>query len=75
VKVTVVLGSWAEKYVQVERVELELPDGATVVDAIEAVGVPVDAVGFGVVGGNAVRKDYKLVDGMEVALYPPIVGG
>ena len=74
-KVTVVPGSWAQKYVQSERVIANLPLGATVADAIIAAGIPLDIVGFGVVGGNAVRKDFQLAEGAEVHLYPPIVGG
>ena len=74
-KVVVIPGSWACKYVQTERIELILDKTATVADAIVAVGVPVDSVGFGVVGGNAVRKNFPLYEGAEVTLYPPIVGG
>ena len=74
-KVTLIPGSWAQKYVQKERLTLELAALATVSDAITAAGVPVDEVGFAVIGGTAVRKEYVLNEGAEVALYPPIVGG
>ena len=74
-KVTVIPGSWAQKYVQREWLTVELPESATVADAITAARVPADAVGFAVISGSAVRKDHKLTDGAEVTLYPPIVGG
>jgi len=57
------------------RSQIDLPEGAAITDAIAAIGIPEDDVGFGVIRGRAVRKDYTLTDGDEVTLYQPIVGG
>jgi len=55
--------------------EINLTSGATVADAIAAIGVPVDDIGFAIIQGKVVRKDYMLTDGDDVTLYPAIVGG
>ena len=57
------------------RSEMDLPEGSTLEDAIFAGGLPTDDIGFGVINGKAVPKDYTLADGDEVTLYPSIVGG
>lgn len=54
---------------------LDLPDGATVAQAMAAQGIADEDVGFAVIEGGAVRKDYVLKDGDTVMLYPAIVGG
>jgi len=58
-----------------DRWEVDLPEGAPVADAIIAVGVPVDDIGFAMIAGRIVRKDYVLADGDDVTLYAAIVGG
>ncbi|MCL2285634.1 MAG: MoaD/ThiS family protein [Firmicutes bacterium] len=57
------------------RSEIDLPEGSTIDDAIAAGGFPADDIGFGVINGKAVPKDYVLADEDEVTLYPSIVGG
>jgi len=57
------------------RWEIDLPEGATVADAISAIKVPVDDIGFAIIDGKVVRKDYGLKNGDEVTLYAAIVGG
>lgn len=54
---------------------LDLPEGATIGEAMAAQAIADDEVGFAVIGGKAVRKDYVLKDGDDVMLYPAIVGG
>jgi sulfur carrier protein ThiS len=54
---------------------LDLPEGATVLDAMAAQGIDDADVGFAVIKGKAVRKDHVLADGDDVMLYPAIVGG
>jgi len=57
------------------RWEIDLPEGTTVADAIAAVGVPVNDIGFAIIKGKVVRKDYVLKDGDGITLYAAIVGG
>jgi molybdopterin converting factor small subunit len=55
--------------------EVELPDGATVVDLIPALDLPADLVRSAFVNNQAARLDTALKDGDQVGLFPPVVGG
>jgi len=57
------------------RWEIDLPEGTTIADAIVAVGVPVNDIGFAIMNGKVVRKDCVLKDGEDITLYAAIVGG
>jgi len=81
-RIEITIGRWAEEYMAgtdnvptVGSYTMELPNNATIKDAIVAAGIPYTAVGFATIAGTAVRKDSSLKDGDIVALYPPIVGG
>lgn len=52
-------------------VELRLPDGATVRDAVLASGLPVDDRRLGIFG-KAVLPETKLNDGDRVEIYRPL---
>jgi len=73
-KVIVKAGSWADKYVK-GRSEIDLPENATVMDAIITLDIPIDDVGFAVIDSIAMRKDYPLKNGNIITLHPTIVGG
>jgi sulfur carrier protein ThiS len=61
------------------RGELELPDGATVSDALESLDVAGAEMYLTLVNDSAVRPsdqdDTILQDGDELAVFPPIKGG
>ena len=74
-KITVETGRWAARYMPDEIATLELPEGATVQDAIDAAGLPADEAGLVAVDGAAVARDYVLPDGGTVKIYAAIIGG
>ena len=74
-KITVETGRWAARYVPEEILTLELPEDATVQDAVDAIGLPPDETGLATIDGKAVLRDYVLSDGEKVKLYAAIIGG
>ena len=59
--------------------EVELPEGASVADAVAALGIPPEQVGLVSVDGLAVseaRRDSTLLaDGNEMGVMAPLTGG
>jgi molybdopterin converting factor small subunit len=55
--------------------EIELPDGATVDDAINMLNLPVKISLLKIVNGEHRPPKHPLKDGDELALFPPIAGG
>ena len=59
--------------------EVELPEGASVADAVAALGIPPEQVGLVSVDGQAVSKARRdttaLVDGNEMVVMAPLTGG
>jgi len=74
-KISVGVGSFADKYCKQGNYDVELPNKSTITDAIRAIGLPNDIVGIAIVNGIAVRKDFILNDKDVIILHPPIVGG
>lgn len=58
-----------------EGYTLTLPDGATVGDALTALGVPVDEHKQAFVGQQPVDWGYVLRDGDTVRVFSPLAGG
>ena len=56
-------------------VQLDLAEGATVRDAIEALSVPVHLVHAVFVNDEQGALDTALADGDRVRVFPPVVGG
>jgi sulfur carrier protein ThiS len=54
---------------------VELPDGATVADAIAKLGIPPTHAKMLVSGDDYLEPDTVLRDGQEVNVFPPIAGG
>lgn len=54
---------------------LELPDGATVAQAIEAIGAPLDEVAVIFVNGRGAAVDTTLSPGDRLGLFPAVGGG
>ena len=69
VRVEVVL-AWPRRF---ERVELQLPDGARVADAVAASGLPLDGITGFAVFGERVEADAPLRDGDRIELLRPLV--
>jgi len=59
--------------------EVELPEGASVDDAVGALGIPSEQVGLVSVDGEAVprakRSSTMLTDGNEMVVMAPLTGG
>ena len=77
-RVTVLYFAAARERAGASREELELPDGSTAAQALEA--IVLKRPGIGAIAGKlrlAVDQDFagKLRDGSELALIPPVSGG
>jgi len=55
--------------------QIDLPDGATVADAIDSLGIPRDHARIAVSGAEQLEMSSGLRDGQEVSLFPPLAGG
>ncbi len=59
--------------------EVELPEGASVADAVAALGIPPEQVGLVSIDGQAVSKARRdtttLADGNEMVVMAPLTGG
>ena len=59
--------------------EVELPEGASVSDAVVALGIPLEQIGLVSVDGQAVSKarrdSISLTDGNEMVVMAPLTGG
>ncbi|MEW6723583.1 MAG: MoaD/ThiS family protein [Bacillota bacterium] len=76
-RIVVVLAGALRDYVSngVDRMEVELPEGATVRELIGALGLQLELVMAVVAGGEKRGKDYRLTAGEEITLIPPVSGG
>jgi sulfur-carrier protein len=57
------------------RADVELPDGSSVADLIDAMGAPRELVFSVLVDGTQAPHDHTLGDRAEVTLMPPFAGG
>jgi sulfur carrier protein ThiS len=55
--------------------DYEIPDGATVRDMVEKLGIPAELAGVIVVSDAATSPDHVLRDGDHITLLPPLAGG
>ncbi len=58
-----------------EAFPIELPDGASVRDLIQTVGLPEDEVKIVFVNALFRELAHQLADGDEVGIFPPVGGG
>jgi sulfur-carrier protein len=56
-------------------VDIDLPEGATVADLIEKMAMPARDVKIVFVNGRTQRPDWRLQQGDEVGIFPPVGGG
>jgi sulfur-carrier protein len=57
------------------RADVELPDGSSVADLIDAMGAPRELVFSVLVDGTQAPHDHTLANRAEVTLMPPFAGG
>ncbi|GIW41317.1 MAG: hypothetical protein KatS3mg076_1894 [Candidatus Binatia bacterium] len=77
-KVTVQLHAQLKKFLPPEtggRTEVEVPDGATVAQVIERLGIPPKHAGMTVSGDRSLEPDAVLADGAHLDVFPPLAGG
>jgi len=56
--------------------QVEVPAGASIADALTALGIPVEAVHLLLVNGiYEPDKDRRLEDGCVLSAWPPVAGG
>lgn len=58
-----------------DGVNLTLPAGATVQDAIDALKIPREHAGMLVAGDTYVEVNTPLTDGLQLNIFPPLAGG
>jgi len=59
-----------------EPFDLDLTNDATVANAIDALGIPLEEVQLTLVDGRIVHAlDRRLADGARVGFFPPVGGG
>ena len=58
-----------------EGLTVDVPEGTTVGSLVTIIGIPADTVRRVFCRGRAVEEDHVLVDGEDVALFPPVAGG
>jgi sulfur carrier protein ThiS len=68
-----------ERYPQSIRagspLEVELPEASTLADLVAHLGLPPEKVRVIFVNGRIQRREYILVSGDEVGIFPPVGGG
>lgn len=78
-KLFATLGDYLPAGARQNQVELALPEGTSVADAIAPLGLPAPLVHLVLVNGvyiaPADRASRLLVDGDALAIWPPIAGG
>lgn len=55
--------------------DVELPEGATVADLLERLGIPAEVRSIALVGGRLHRDGEALREGETVTVFPPLEGG
>lgn len=58
-----------------EAFQLEMPEGSTLHDLLDNLGIANDPTIIGLINGLRQSHDYVLVEGDRVGLFPPVGGG
>ena len=74
-KITIVTGSWARRYLKSDLLEITLPENSTVADALKTLDLPPDETGMVLIGGKAATREQPLSEGDLLKIYPVIIGG
>ncbi len=57
------------------KFDFEMVDGSTVMQLVDALGVPDELANIVIVSGENTDQSHKLKDGDHVILIPPLAGG
>ncbi len=78
-RITAKLHGTLRKYVpkgtQGNATVVEVPDGATVADVVDRLGIPRDHARMLVSGDEHLESTSVLHDGQELNIFPPLAGG
>lgn len=74
-KVTVITGGWAGRYLPENPASFDAPDNSTVADLLKTLPIPPEEAGMVAVNGKAASGDHILSDGDSLKIYPVIIGG
>ena len=69
------LTKYADGSIMHEPMEIEIHDGATLNDLYDHLGIPRDEVKTAFVNSTMQSPEYKLRNGDEVGVFPPVGGG
>lgn len=58
-----------------EAMSVAVPDDANIADLVERLNLPDDQVKVVFVNGTVRRRDFRLSEGDEVGIFPPVGGG
>jgi len=76
VRLFATLADYVDRARAAEAFEVEIPDGSTVADLIDALGLPPGEIHLTVVDGRPVNDQAaRLAAGGRVSLFPPVGGG
>ena len=74
-KISVIIGDWAKRYIKPDLLEFDLPEQVTVADVLEMLPLPPEETGLTAIDGKAANRDYLLSEGDQMKIYPSIVNG
>jgi len=78
-KLFALLGQYLPEGAAKNEIDMEVADGATPMDLISSLNLPLEYCHLVLVNGNYVepsaRDSYKMVEGDALAIWPPVAGG
>jgi len=75
VKLYATLAKYAGASIMHEPIEVEIPDNTTLTDLYDRLGIPRDEVKTSFVNSVMQLPEYKLSEGDQVGIFPPVGGG
>ena len=74
-KITIITGRWAAKFLEHESFEMDVPEQSTVGSVLGMLPLPPDETGMVTIADKAVKDGFLLSDGDSMKIYPVIIGG
>jgi molybdopterin converting factor small subunit len=75
VKLYATLAKYASASIMHEPIEVEISDNATLTDLYDRLGIPRDEVKTSFVNSVMQSPEYRLSEGDQVGIFPPVGGG
>ena len=75
VKLYAALAKYASASIMHEPIEIEMPAGAALIDLYDRLGIPRDEVKTSFVNSVMQSSEYRLSEGDQVGIFPPVGGG